>query len=127
MNLGRYEEANGALEQALVYDPENAVAKEILGTINQKLHQKPTQNIQSGSQSFNPCNGNTKCGDECCASDEGCCQTKYGQVCYNPQTHVCRNGDLQTVWGESVLPHNYGMGVPGSSNQPKENENTGTQ
>ncbi len=126
--IGRYEEAKTVLEQALIFDPENAVAKEIRDEINQNLNQKTTQIIQSGSQPSNPCIGSEECGDTCCSPDEKCCETRYhGPMCYDPLTHLCRNGDLQTVWGEQVLPPvQFGMGVPSSSNQPKKNKNTAT-
>ena len=108
--LGRYEEAIKAYDKALKIDPEYKQAKENreIAIQNQKgvplftakISATPvpsdtsSQNqIISDFTSFRPsaipCHGNTKCGNNCCKSDEGCCHTFYGPVCYDPYTQIC--------------------------------------
>jgi len=36
------------------------------------------------------CPGITKCGNNCCAPDQGCCYTENGPICYDPYTQVCK-------------------------------------
>lgn len=124
--LGKYEEAIKAYEKALNINPAFETAQNNRDIAMQNLQKSSRSGLQPGSQPQIPCYGNSKCGDDCCGSSDGCCQTKYGQICYNPQNHICRNGDLQTVWGESVIPVQYGRGVPGSSDKPIINEGTGS-
>ena len=38
---------------------------------------------------YRDCPGITECGSNCCAPGEGCCHTRYCDVCYNPLTHDC--------------------------------------